>query len=114
MTDNPNTTPLPEDITEAIAISNSKAVGEQPAILANLMLANLITNINTMQQMAISNQQAMNQIQMATAAQSVSLLIGTNPNEAMAMKELLTNVQNHTQEIANLNTIIESLSPKSS
>lgn len=65
---------LPDEIVEAIAISNAKAIGEQPAILANLALANQILNNNLQQQAMISQQQAMNQITLATVAKCVSLI----------------------------------------
>jgi len=65
---------LPNQIVQAIAISNAKAIGEQPSILANLALANQILNNNMQQQLLISQQQAMSQIQMATLAKCVSLI----------------------------------------
>lgn len=65
---------LPADIVQAIAISNAKSIGEQPAVLANLALAQQIFNQNMQQQIALSQQQAMNQVQMAVAARAVSLI----------------------------------------
>ena len=70
---------LPDSIVEAIAISNAKSIGEQPAILANLGLANEVLNINMLNQAAITQQAAMNQIALATMAKCVSLT--TQPNE---------------------------------
>ena len=49
---------LPDQIVESIAISNAKSIGEQPAILSNLALANQILNNNMQQQMMLSQQQA--------------------------------------------------------
>jgi hypothetical protein len=90
---------LPEQIVESIAISNAKSIGEQPAILSNLALANQILNNNMQQQMMLSQQQAMNQLTMATLAKCVFLITksGTgNPDESQeiknsvaALKELL-------------------------
>ncbi len=83
---------LPDEIVQSIAISNAKSIGEQPAILANLALANQILNTNLQQQMFISNQQAMNQIAMATMAKCVSMITaddGKNPASTEALKELL-------------------------
>ena len=82
---------LPNEIVQSIAISNAKSIGEQPAILANLALANQILNNNLQQQMFISNQQAMNQIAMATMAKCVTLIVGGDGGEASAatVKELL-------------------------
>jgi hypothetical protein len=65
---------LPEDIVQAIAISNAKSIGEQPAILANLALAQQIFNQNMQQQISLSQQQAMNQVQMAATAKCVAMI----------------------------------------
>jgi hypothetical protein len=65
---------LPAEVVQAIAISNAKSIGEQPAVLANLALAQQIFNQNMQQQIALSQQQAMNQVQMAAAARAVSLI----------------------------------------
>lgn len=65
---------LPEDIVQSIAISNAKSIGEQPAILANLALAQQIFNQNMQQQISMGQQQAMNQVQMAAAAKCVSII----------------------------------------
>jgi len=73
---------LPDEIVQSIAIANAKSIGEQPAILANLALANQILNNNLQQQMLISNQQAMNQITMATMAKCVTLIVGGKGDSA--------------------------------
>lgn len=65
---------LPDDIVQAIAISNAKSIGEQPAILANLALAQQIFNQNMQQQISLGQQQAMNQVQMAAAAKCVAMI----------------------------------------
>lgn len=65
---------LPSDVVQAIAISNAKSIGEQPAILANLALAQQIFNQNMQQQISLSQQQAMNQVQMAAAAKCVTMI----------------------------------------
>ena len=65
---------LPDQIVESIAISNAKSIGEQPAILSNLALANQVLNTSMQQQMMLSQQQAMNQITMATLAKCVSII----------------------------------------
>lgn len=81
---------LPDSIVQSIAISNAKSIGEQPAILANLALANQILNNNLQQQMLISNQQAMNQITMATMAKCVTLIVGGDgKGDPNSIKELL-------------------------
>lgn len=65
---------LPNEIVEAIAVSNAKSIGEQPAILSNLSLATQILNNNMQQQMMLAQQQALNQIALATTAKCVSLI----------------------------------------
>ena len=82
---------LPDEIVQAIAISNAKSIGEQPAVLANLALANQILNNNLQQQMFISSQQAMNQIVMATMAKCVTLIVGADDAgaSATALKEMM-------------------------
>ncbi|MFC7519344.1 FAD-binding monooxygenase [Xanthomonas populi] len=69
---------LPADIIQAIAISNAKSIGEQPAVLANLALAQQIFNQNMQQQISLSQQQAMNQVQMAAAARCVAMIERTD------------------------------------
>ena len=82
---------LPDEIVQSIAISNAKSIGEQPAILANMALANQILNNNLQQQMFISSQQAMNQIVLATMARCVSLIVGSDGGEptAAAVKDVM-------------------------
>lgn len=65
---------LPDEVIQAIAISNAKSIGEQPAVLANLALAQQIFNQNMQQQISLSQQQAMNQVQMAAAAKCVAMI----------------------------------------
>jgi hypothetical protein len=81
---------LPDEIVQAIAISNAKSIGEQPAILANMALANQILNQNLQQQNLIAQQQAMNQIVMATMAKCVALITGNDddPNKTATAAEL--------------------------
>jgi len=81
---------LPEDIVESIAISNAKSIGEQPAILANLALANEIANTNIAQQNALNNQQALFQLQMATVAKCVEIIMGINPDKPNAAEQIET------------------------
>ncbi|MBA4136076.1 MAG: hypothetical protein C0518_02020 [Opitutus sp.] len=90
---------LPQEIIQSIAISNAKSIGEQPAILANLALANQILNTNLQQQVMISNQQAMNQIAMATMSRCVSLVAGDaggDPHTSQAILSLI-DVLKHMQ-----------------
>lgn len=91
---------LPDSIVQSIAISNAKSIGEQPAILANLALANQILNNNLQQQMIISTQQAMSQILMATMAKCVTSIIdgdGSGSSGA-AVAELLKTMKGFATE----------------
>lgn len=82
---------LPEAIVESIAISNAKSIGEQPALLANLALANQVFNTNLQQLTAVSHQQAMNQILLAAVAKCISLIVAidASPGNIAAIKELI-------------------------
>ena len=80
------TSALPDDIRESVAVANLKAVGEQPAVLANLALAN-----------AVSHQHAMNQIQAAAVGKIVESIIATSPSEGgidvAALQQLMKGAQ---------------------
>lgn len=69
---------LPKEIVESIAIANAKSIGEQPAILANMALANQILNNNLQQQISISQQQAMNQLSMAALSKCIAVITSTD------------------------------------
>jgi hypothetical protein len=79
---------IPSDLIEAIADSTAISVGEQPAILANLALANLIANTNLAQQNAISNQQAMFQLEMTIVSKCVEVIANINPSSAHAADQM--------------------------
>jgi hypothetical protein len=81
---------LPREIIQGIAIANVKSVAEQPATLANLMLANLVQNTNQSQQNAVSNQQNVNGIQQAILSKVVNLLTTLGPLQAMSAQQLLS------------------------
>ncbi len=85
-----NSQPLPEEITQSIAIANAKSVAEQPATLSNLMLGNLVQNTNQSQQNAVSNQQNVNGISQAILSKVVNLLTTLGPLEAMSTQQILT------------------------
>lgn len=88
---------LPNEIVEAIAISNSKAIGEQPAILSNLSLATQILNNNMQQQMMLAQQQALNQIALATTAKCVSLI--TQSGSGKPSKEEAQTTEKAVEEV---------------
>lgn len=73
--------PLPDEIIHAIG--NAESTGEQPAVLANLALAQRIFNQNMRQQTAIAHEQAMNQIRLAAVAKAVSLIDGSENREQL-------------------------------
>ena len=79
---------IPSDLIEAIASSTAVSVGEQPAILANLALANQIANTNLAQQNAISNQQAMFQLELTIVSKCVELIANISPTSANATHQL--------------------------
>jgi hypothetical protein len=79
---------LPPDIVEAIAIANAKSIGEQPAILANLALANQIFNTNLAQQNAIASQQALFQVTLAATAKCADMILAIDPKDPQAIENL--------------------------
>lgn len=79
---------IPQDLIEAIASSTAISVGEQPAILANLALANQIANTNLAQQNAISNQQAMFHLELTIVSKCVELIANINPSSTNAAQQL--------------------------
>ena len=79
---------LPQSVIEAIAISNSKSIGEQPAILANLALANQIANANLAQQYALSNQQALFNVQLAIVGKCVEMITRVDADGPAAADQL--------------------------
>lgn len=100
---------LPEAIVRSIAISNAKSIGEQPAILANLALANQIFNINLAQQNANTNQQVMNQVMMAALAKCVETIMSVDSKDPQAIEKVKDIVKEffdllHTQTTENIRT----------
>ena len=79
---------IPSDLIEAIASSTAVSVGEQPAILANLALANQIANTNLAQQNALSNQQAMFQLELTIVSKCVELIANISPTSTNATHQL--------------------------
>jgi len=79
---------LPGEVVEAIAESNAAAIGEQPAILANLALANEIFSANLAQQSAIVNQQVIFQIELTALAKCLQVLLAANVSEPQAIENL--------------------------
>lgn len=73
---------LPQNIVDAIAISNAKSIGEQPAILANIALANLIANTNMSQQSALANMQAINSVTIAIVSKAAEMILNSDAKSA--------------------------------
>jgi|SRR6185369_15493859 len=86
----PIASPLPDQITESIAIGNVKSVAEQPAMLSNLNFANALANVNLAQQNAAANQQAMNQLGITVTGGAINLIANLNPLEAVSASTILT------------------------
>ncbi len=79
---------LPQEIVEAISISNAVSIGEQSAILANLALADQIFNANLAQQNAIVNQQVIFQIELAALSKCIQVLLASNLSDPKAVEQL--------------------------
>lgn len=77
---------LSPEIIESLAISIASAIGNQPAMLANTFLANLVQNQNLLQQNAVAAQQALNQIELAVIGKSVNTVLDLSPAEAEAIE----------------------------
>ena len=93
---------LPDEIVQAIAISNAKSIKEQPAILANLALAQQIFNQNMRQQVAISHQQAMNQIKLAVVAKCVAMIDAAGNSDSATIDKVGTDIEKMVQKMERL------------
>lgn len=101
--------PLPEEVLQAISISNVKSVGEQPAMLANLLFGNNAANSNLSQQNAVSNQQSMNELNVVVTSKAVNLVANISPMEAISATQLFTG-NAVAEEITDLMAAVRSLS----
>lgn len=98
---------LPNDIIEAVADSTAVSVGEQPAILANLALANLIFNTCLAQQDAIVNQQIIFQVKLAAMAKSIQMLLAVNVADPQAVETAERIARNITEMFDQLQAKVE-------
>jgi hypothetical protein len=98
---------LPDSIVESIAIGNADSIGEQPAILSNLALGNQIFNTSLQQQIMLGQQQAMNQLMMATLARCISLITTSFPGSADSSKELVSALEALTKCFESSKKIVE-------
>lgn len=89
----PSPNELPNEIVQGLAIANATTIGSQPAILANLALANEVLNANLQQQAQIAQQQAVNLLTLAVVAKSVATILRDRPadqsSSASEIKDLL-------------------------
>jgi hypothetical protein len=69
--------PVNEQVVDAVTATNFKAIAEANAVAMNLSVQN-----------AVSNQQAMNQIQQAAVGKIVELLVSTDVSEAAGLSVL--------------------------
>lgn len=87
-----NSSSLPQEIVESIAISNANSIGEQPAILSNLALADRIFSHNLQQLAMIGHQQALNALSLALLSKAVMLLwqnAGSGPEALQRSSEII-------------------------
>jgi len=70
--------PVNESVIDAVTATNFKSIAEANAVAMNLSVQN-----------AVSNQQAMNQIQQAAVGKVVELLVSTDISEAAALTALV-------------------------
>ena len=82
--------PLPEEITESIAIGGALSISAQPSSLSNLAYANSIANVNLAQQNAVSNQQAINQVGVSVLGVAVNMVADLDPLEAVSAVTVMT------------------------
>jgi hypothetical protein len=73
-------------------MANANSIGEQPAILANLALADQIFNANLAQQNALMNQQVIFQIELAALAKCVQVLLASDLKEPGAVEQLTARI----------------------
>jgi hypothetical protein len=79
-------------VTEAVNFNEAKTIGEQPAILSNLALANQIFVNNLQQQLALGQVQAVNIVLLASVAKCVSLITSSGrvgPETSQALGEVM-------------------------
>jgi inosine-uridine nucleoside N-ribohydrolase len=77
------------DFTQALDATNAEVMALQPAVLANLALANEVFNTNLQQQMLIAQQQAMNQLILATVGKCVSIISQAETRDIKVVHDLL-------------------------
>ncbi|HEX5708369.1 MAG TPA: hypothetical protein VFX96_13785 [Pyrinomonadaceae bacterium] len=97
--------PLPEDVLQALTIGTVNSIGGQTASLSNLEYSNLIQNTNLTQQNTAANQQALNEVGVATLGKAVNLVANVSPTEAASITQLFTG-NTVAEEIADLQAAV--------
>ncbi len=104
--------PIPQEVSDAIAVGNLKSIAEQPALLSNLAYANTIANTNLAQQNAVANQQAMNELGISIVAKAANTVTNLGPLEARSAVDVLTDDE-LAQTIADLKATIQAFTKQS-
>lgn len=86
MATNPKST-LPDDNRKSFAIPHAVSVAEQSTRLMNTAYTNLINNINLSWQNAVSYQQEMFHLELATVSRCVELILSTSPSDETAAQQ---------------------------
>lgn len=107
------TSALPNDIRESIAISSLDSVAGQPSMLSNLAFSNALDNINNSQQNTVANQQSLNQIGLSVLGKAANLISNLTPMEAVAVIKLDTG-NDIAEQISDLKAATSSLTASSS
>jgi hypothetical protein len=97
---------LDEQIVNAVATGNLKAISEQPALLSNLAFANVVSSTNLGHQNAVSHQDAGQRITVPLVAKAVSTVSDPGPLEARSAVDVLSNNE-LAQSIADLKSVVE-------
>ena len=97
---------IPGSITGAIAISSVLAESCQAGMICDLAMSNAISNMNASQQNAVSNQQNLNQVNMAISSKTASSVSKLSPLEARSAVDVLTNNE-LAQAIADLKATVK-------
>lgn len=97
---------LDEQVLNAVATGNLKAISEQPAMLSNLAYSNVVSTNNLGQQNAVSNQQAGNQLGVPLVAKAANTISNTGPLAARSAVDVLSNNE-LAQTIADLKSAVD-------
>lgn len=97
---------LDEQVIDAVATGNLKAISEQPAMLSNLAYSNVVSTNNLGQQNAVSNQQSGNQLGVSLLAKATNTVGNFDPMAARSAVDVLSNNE-LAQTIADLKATVE-------